>query len=100
MAHADFVHLHLHTEYSLLDGACRLERLMDKAQALRFRALAVNDHACSTGRLIFTRRRRRKASNRLSAAKCMSRPAAGSRKRPAAAGGMCIITWFYWPKTR
>ena len=26
MAHADFVHLHLHTEYSLLDGACRLER--------------------------------------------------------------------------
>jgi DNA polymerase III alpha subunit len=31
MSHADFVHLHLHTEYSLLDGACRLDRLVDKA---------------------------------------------------------------------
>jgi len=30
--HADFVHLHLHTEYSLLDGACRRDRLMDKAR--------------------------------------------------------------------
>src|SRR5436190_1457078 len=30
MSHAEFVHLHLHTEYSLLDGACRLDRLMDK----------------------------------------------------------------------
>ncbi|HXR03741.1 MAG TPA: PHP domain-containing protein [Verrucomicrobiae bacterium] len=31
MSHADFVHLHLHTEYSLLDGACRLDRLVNKA---------------------------------------------------------------------
>src|SRR5437870_4379197 len=30
MSHADFVHLHLHTEYSLLDVACRLVRLIDK----------------------------------------------------------------------
>ncbi len=30
MSHADFVHLHLHTEYSLLDGACQLDRLVDK----------------------------------------------------------------------
>ena len=34
MSHADFVHLHLHTEYSLLDGACRLDRLVDKAHEL------------------------------------------------------------------
>ena len=27
----DFVHLHLHTEYSLLDGACRIGQLMDKS---------------------------------------------------------------------
>jgi len=31
MSHADFVHLHLDTEYSLPDGACRLDRLVDKA---------------------------------------------------------------------
>ena len=42
MPHAEFVHLHLHTEYSLLDGACRLDRLMEKARELKFPALA--DH--------------------------------------------------------
>ena len=30
MSHADFVHLHLHTEFSLLDGACRLDKLVEK----------------------------------------------------------------------
>jgi len=40
MSHADFVHLHLHTEYSLLDGACRLDRLVDKAHDLKFSSLA------------------------------------------------------------
>ena len=28
----DFVHLHLHTEYSLLDGACRIDQLMEQAE--------------------------------------------------------------------
>src|SRR6266699_5281048 len=53
MAHADFVHLHLHTEYSLLDWACRLDRLMDKAQALKFPALAVTDHRVLYGAVDF-----------------------------------------------
>src|SRR5258708_4465030 len=43
MSHADFVHLHLHTEYSLLDGACRLDRLMDKSHELKFSSLAITD---------------------------------------------------------
>jgi len=41
MSHADFVHLHLHTEYSLLDGACRLDKLMERAHELKFPALAI-----------------------------------------------------------
>src|SRR2546422_8064451 len=53
MSHADFVHLHLHTEYSLLVGACRLDRLMDKAQALKFPALAVTDHGVLYGAVDF-----------------------------------------------
>jgi len=48
MARADFVHLHLHTEYSLLDGACRLDRLMDKARALNFSSWPSPITACST----------------------------------------------------
>jgi DNA polymerase-3 subunit alpha len=53
MSHAEFVHLHLHTEYSLLDGACRLDRLMDKARELNFPALAVTDHGAMYGAIDF-----------------------------------------------
>jgi DNA polymerase-3 subunit alpha len=41
---AEFVHLHLHTEYSLLDGACRIDELLDQASALKMPALAVTEH--------------------------------------------------------
>jgi DNA polymerase III subunit alpha len=53
MSHADFVHLHLHTEYSLLDGACRLDRLMDRAHELKFPALAITDHGAMFGVIDF-----------------------------------------------
>ncbi|HET7626554.1 MAG TPA: DNA polymerase III subunit alpha, partial [Verrucomicrobiae bacterium] len=53
MSHADFVHLHLHTEYSLLDGACRMDRLMDKAHELKFPAMAITDHGVMYGAIDF-----------------------------------------------
>jgi DNA polymerase-3 subunit alpha len=53
MPHAEYVHLHLHTEYSLLDGACRLDRLMDKAHELAFPALAITDHGVLYGAIPF-----------------------------------------------
>jgi DNA polymerase-3 subunit alpha len=53
MSHADFVHLHLHTEYSLLDGACRLDRLMDRAHELKFSSLAITDHGAMHGVIEF-----------------------------------------------
>ncbi|MCM3469189.1 DNA polymerase III subunit alpha [Brevibacillus borstelensis] len=40
-----FVHLHVHTEYSLLDGAARVEKLVQRAAELGMKALAVTDHA-------------------------------------------------------
>ena len=39
-----FVHLHVHSEYSLLDGACRLKRLVETAKAQGAQAIAVTDH--------------------------------------------------------
>src|SRR5258705_8795210 len=41
---AEFVHLHLHTEFSLLDGACRIDELLDEAVKLKMPALAVTEH--------------------------------------------------------
>jgi DNA polymerase-3 subunit alpha len=49
----DFVHLHLHTDYSLLDGACRIDRLMDRAKALGMTALALTDHGNLFGAIDF-----------------------------------------------
>ena len=39
-----FVHLHLHTEYSLLDGGNRIDRLIDRVKELGMSAVAVTDH--------------------------------------------------------
>ena len=40
----DFVHLHVHSEYSLLDGACRIKELVKRAKELGMPAVAVTDH--------------------------------------------------------
>ena len=48
-----FVHLHVHTEYSLLDGACRIDRIAEKAKALGQTALAVTDHGVMYGAVAF-----------------------------------------------
>ena len=53
MPHADFVHLHLHTQYSLLDGACQLDRLIAKAKEYRMPALAMTDHGNLFGAVDF-----------------------------------------------
>jgi DNA polymerase-3 subunit alpha len=53
MPRADFVHLHLHTQYSLLDGACQLDRLMAKAKEFRIPALAMTDHGNLFGAVDF-----------------------------------------------
>lgn len=50
---ADFVHLHVHTGYSLLDGACRLDRLISRAAELGQQALAVTDHGVLYGAVEF-----------------------------------------------
>ena len=50
-----FVHLHVHTEYSLLDGACRIGRLMDRVKELGQEAVAVTDHGAMYGVIDFYR---------------------------------------------
>ena len=45
----NFAHLHLHTEYSLLDGACRIEGLMQRVKALGQTAVAITDHGVMYG---------------------------------------------------
>src|SRR3990170_8648067 len=44
-----FVHLHVHSEYSILDGACRIPALVEKAKRLEMPAVALTDHGSLAG---------------------------------------------------
>ena len=50
---SDFVHLHVHTEYSLLDGAARIKELVSAAAAKGMKALAITDHGSMFGVIDF-----------------------------------------------
>src|SRR5262249_40887710 len=49
----EFVHLHLHTEYSLLDGACHVDELVGEAARLGIKAMAITDQANMFGAVAF-----------------------------------------------
>ena len=87
MSHADFVHLHLHTEYSLLDGACRLDRLMDKAHDLKFPALAITDHGAMHGAIEFYQAAREKGVKPIIGCEVYVAPGSRLDKKTNSGGG-------------
>ncbi len=55
-----FAHLHLHTEYSLLDGACRIEKMLDRVKSLGQTAVAMTDHGVMFGTIDFYKAAKKK----------------------------------------
>jgi len=55
-----FVHLHVHSEYSILDSSCKIAKLFDKAEALGMDALALTDHGVMSGVIKFYRQAKRR----------------------------------------
>ncbi|MDD5561221.1 MAG: DNA polymerase III subunit alpha [Candidatus Omnitrophica bacterium] len=53
MPHSEFVHLHLHTQYSLLDGACRISEILAIAKNYKMDSLAITDHGNMFGAIDF-----------------------------------------------
>lgn len=53
MPHSDFIHLHLHTQYSLLDGACRIPEILAIAKSHKMDSLAITDHGNMFGAIDF-----------------------------------------------
>lgn len=72
MAERQFTHLHLHTEYSLLDGACRINRLMERVKELGQTSVAITDHGVMYGVVDFYKAAKKRGFTRLSAVKFMS----------------------------
>ena len=67
-----FTHLHVHTEYSLLDGSSKIGELAARAKELGMDSMAITDHGVMYGVIDFTGQPVRPGSNRSSAARCMS----------------------------
>ena len=44
-----FAHLHVHSDYSILDGACKIPRLLDRVEELGQSAVALTDHGVMSG---------------------------------------------------
>ena len=86
MSHADFVHLHLHTEFSLLDGACRLDRLMEKASQLQFPALAITDHGALYGAIDFYKAAREKGVKPIVGCEVYVAPGSRLERKSSASG--------------
>jgi len=53
MPHSEFIHLHLHTQFSLLDGACRIPQLLERAKQYKMDSLAITDHGNMFGAIDF-----------------------------------------------
>ena len=79
-----FVHLHVHTQYSLLDGANKIGPLIEHAKASGMEAIAMTDHGNMFGAVEFFRRPKQPGSSRSSDARSISRRASGpiARKSP------------------
>ena len=60
MQHSDFVPLHLHTEYSLLDGAIKIDELIEQAVRYKMPAVAITDHGNLCGAIEFYAKARKK----------------------------------------
>ena len=69
-----FTHLHVHTEYSLLDASSKIKELTAQAKELGMDSLAITDHGVMYGVIDFYRAARENGINRSSAVRSMWRP--------------------------
>ena len=67
-----FTHLHVHTEYSLLDGSNKIKEYVKRVKELGMNSAAITDHGVMY--LIFTGRAKQKGLNQLLAARCTWHP--------------------------
>jgi DNA polymerase-3 subunit alpha len=87
MSHADFTHLHLHTEYSLLDAVCRLDKLVDKAHELKFSSMALTDHGVLYGAVDFYKAARDKGIKPIIGCEVYVAPGSRLEKKSSGGGG-------------
>jgi len=90
----DFIHLHNHTQYSLLDGACHIDRFIELAGQMGFPALAITDHGNMFGVIEFFQKTRKAGIKPIIGCEIYVAPREMTRKEPvpgAPDGGYHLI---------
>ena len=77
-----FVHLHLHTDYSMLDGACDVDKLCERAKELGMPAVAMTDHGNIFGAVHFVNAAKAAGVKPIVGTMPAQPLAAGARKMP------------------
>ena len=84
----NFVHLHLHTQYSLLDGAIRIDALMKRAKDYGMDTVAVTDHGTMFGALEFYEKAVKAGIKPIIGCECYLAPRSLADKTPLDSKGM------------
>ena len=82
MAAAEFTHLHLHTDYSLLDGACDVEKLVAHVDSIGQKAVAITDHGNIYGAVHFFEAAKAKGVKPILGCELYICPRGGPSRRP------------------
>jgi len=83
-----FIHLHVHTEYSLLDGAIRLDALINQAKAFEMDAVAITDHGTMFGTVEFYEKANKSGIKPIIGCECYVAPRSLKSKTPMDKAGM------------
>src|SRR5258706_1375308 len=89
--HADFVHLHNHSDYSLLDGASPIPRMLERAAALKMPALALTDHGSLFAPVKFYQEGLKPGVKPLFAMQASFPRAKGQNATPRTATHLCLL---------
>ena len=79
-----FAHLHVHSDYSVLDGACKIERLLDRVEQMGQSAVALTDHGVMSGAVELYRQATKRGITPVVGLEAYVVP--DHRERPAASG--------------
>src|SRR5687768_10953265 len=92
-----FVHLHVHTLYSLLDGACRIPDLVKRAKALGMDSLAISDHGCMFGVIEFYNECKKEGIRPIIGMEAYMAP--GDRRDRQSSAARRLTICYCWPRT-
>ena len=94
----DFTHLHVHTEYSLLDGSGKIKDMVHRAKELGMDALAITDHGVMYGAIDFYRACLAEGIKPIIGCEVYVAQGRGlTRSAPTATSG--TIIWCFWRRT-